>query len=255
MVRSKSPISLLVFSLAGVSLNLILSGGQVQAQMPDGRMLSEQTIAGVTFEPPNEGSLEHSQGGATRDSGYCPGDANLKSASESVLPLMPANSQQGFTVSDRPTFFIYVPETSAEEIFFILKDENEDYYYQKSLTIPEKGGIVSVQIPEDAPALEIGQNYQWTFAIACQMPMRPDSPTISGWVQRVAANSVGITQMDSTPSLEMAQLYGSAGIWFDAVTTLAQLRDRQPEAYTATWEEFLSSVGLEAIASQPVIFP
>ena len=51
----------------------------------------------------------------------------------------------------------------------------------------------------------------------------------------------------------MAQLYGSAGVWFDALTTLALLRDQEPENYTAVWKEFLASVGLEAIASEPLM--
>lgn len=256
MVFNKSRVSLAILSVATVSLSLIPSGLSTQAQMPSGQMLEGQTIAGVTFEPPNEGTLDHSEGGATRDSGYCLNNNlnnNLKSG-QSVLPLMPENSQEGFTVSDRPTFFLYVPSTSAQEIFFILKDKNEDYYYQKSLTIPEADGIVRVQLPEDAPALEIGKNYQWNFVIACQMPVRPDSPRITGWVKRVEANSMGIDLVEQTPSIEMAQSYGSAGIWFDTVATLAQLRNQQPENYAATWEEFLSSVGLEDISTQPLIF-
>jgi hypothetical protein len=251
MVGNKFPVSLAILSVATVSFNLIPSGLSARAQVPSARMLESQTIAGVTFEPPNEGTLEHSQGGATRDSGYCPDDDRLKS-DQSVLPLVPGNYQQGFTVSDRPTFFVYLPSNSASQVFFILKDKNEDYYYQKTLTMPEAGGIARVQIPEDAPALEIGQNYQWSFVIACQMSVRPDSPTIAGWVKRVEPNSMGIS-VEQTPSLEMAQSYGTAGIWFDTVATLARLRDQQPENYTSTWEEFLSSVVLEAIASKPLV--
>jgi hypothetical protein len=251
MAGNKYRVSLTVLSLTTVSLNLILHGLPTQAQVSPGRMLEPQILAGVTFQPPGEETLERSQGGASRDSGYCPTDS--LSATQSMSPLMPNQTQQGLTVSARPTFFVYLPSNSAQQVFFTLKDKNEDYYYQKTLSIPETGGIISVQLPEDAPALEVGKDYQWAFVLACQMPPRPDSPSMTGWVKRVELSSVGITQIDPTPSLEMAQLYGSTGIWFDAVTTLAQLREQEPENYTAPWEEFLTSVGLEAIATKPLI--
>lgn len=251
MAENKSLVSLTVLSLTTVSLNLMLHGLPSQAQASPRRMLEPQILAGVTFQPPGEEILEQSQGGASRDSGYCSNDS--LSAAQSISPLMPIKTQQGMTVSERPTFFLYVPPTSAEEIFFILKDKNEDFYYQETLSIPENGGIITVQLSEDAPALEVNKNYQWTFVLACEMPPRPDSPSISGWVKRVEPSSVGITQIDSTPSLEMAEIYGSAGIWFDTLATLAQLREQQPEQYAATWEEFLTSVGLEAIATKPLI--
>jgi len=261
MAVNQSLISLAGFSLASFSLTTLLGGLPAQGQMSSGGAIEPQITAGVTFEPPGDETLKNSQGGATRDSGYCPIDSSTDSvnSARSVVPLMPKNRADGLTVSDRPTFFIYVPSGSAEQIFFTLKDQNEDYYYQKTVSVPESASIVSVQLPEDAPPLDVGKNYQWTFVVACQMPVRPDSPIVTGWVTRVTPDSVGLNlnstrhRVNATPSLEMAQLYGSAGVWFDALTTLALLRDQEPENYTAVWKEFLASVGLEAIASEPLM--
>jgi hypothetical protein len=260
MAVNQSLISLAGFSLVSFSLTTLLGGLPAQGQMSSGGAIEGQIIAGVTFEPPGEETLKNSQGGATRDSGYCPVDGSIDGVSspQSVVPLMPKNRSDGLTVSDHPTFFMYVSSGSAEQIFFTLKDQNEDYYYQKTVSVPEGASIVSVQLPEDAPPLEVGKNYQWTFVMACQMPVRPDSPIVTGWVKRVTPDSVGLNLnstlgVNPTPSLEMAQLYGSAGVWFDLVKTLADLRHQEPENYTAVWQEFLGSVGLEAIASEPLM--
>jgi hypothetical protein len=251
MTLNKSPIRLAGYSLASFSLIMLLGGLSAQAQMPSEAMIESQIIAQVTFEPPGNRTLDRSQGGATRDSGYCPTDS--LSSTQSVVPLMPQNSRQEFAVSDRPTFFMYVPSTSAQQIFFTLKDQTEDYYYQKMLSVPKGASIISIELPEDAPALEVGKNYRWTFALACQVPVGPDSPMVTGWVKRVSPSEVGLTQLDPTPSLETAKSYASAGVWFDALTTLARLRQQQPENYTATWEQFLTSAGLEAIATKPLM--
>ena len=253
MVWNKSAIYLAIFSVATLSLNLSPSKLPARAQVSSEENLENQVNPQVTFEPPGDTTLERSQGGASRDSGSCPNDR--LNSDRFLLPLMPGNSEQGFTVSDRPSFFVYVPSTSAEQIFFTLKDKNEEYYHQDTVTIPENGGIISIPLPKDADELEIGKNYQWTFVLACQIPMRPDSPMISGLVKRVEHQSVGIAEVDSTPSLEMAKLYGSAGIWFDTLKTLAQLRHQRPEDYTATWENFLNDVGLETISTKPLILP
>lgn len=251
MTLNKSPISLPGFSIAAFFLTMLLGGLSAQAQVTYRGMIESQIMAGVTFEPPGNRTLDRSQGGATRDSGYCPTDS--LSSAQAVVPLIPQNSREDLTVSDRPTFFMYVPSTSAQQIFFTLKDQTEDYYYQKMLPVPEGASIISIELPEDAPALEVGKNYRWTFALACQGLVGPNSPMVTGWVKRVSPIEVGLTQFDSTPSLEMAKSYASAGVWFDALTTLAWLRQQQPENYTATWEQFLTSAGLEAIATKPLI--
>lgn len=236
-------------------LGAFLGGLPAQGQTNSGRPLAGQVTAGVTFEPPGDETLRNSQGGATRNGGYCAIDSATadENSVRSMVPLMPQNLAEGLTVSARPTFFVYLPAGAAEQIFFTLKDQNEDYYYQKTLSVPEGASIVSFQLPEEAPPLELGKNYQWTFVVACQIPMRPDSPMVTGWVKRVSPQQVGLTQVDATPSVEMAKLYGSAGVWFDALTILAQLRQAQPENYLAVWKDFLGSVGLEAIASEPLI--
>jgi hypothetical protein len=216
--------------------------------------LSLSTVV-VRFTPPNppgDPTPTNTVGGGTRSGGACPQDS--APLAPSVTPLMPA-TRRGLTVAKHPTFFVYVPQTSAQKALFVLKDDKEDYYYQKIVSIPRTAGIVSFKLPSDAPAIEIGKSYQWFFIMICGERIRPDSPTVEGRIERIEPNPSLSRQLNTLLPLERAALYGKDGIWYDTLTTLAKLRRSQPNNVTlaANWQDLLTSVGLEAIATKPLL--
>lgn len=205
----------------------------------------------VKFDPPGPGKPKETAGGASRGNSCAQEQASVGGC---VTPLMPVN-QEGLTVTERPTFLVYVPETSAKQVFFRLVDESKTYQYQKKIALPGKGGIVSFKLPEDAPALEVGKNYQWTFILIGEQGLRPDSPGVQGEIRRVELNPALNSQLQQVSPLERAALYGKEGIWYETVGTLAELVRSQPmdKDLAETWQQLLSSVGLEAIAAQPLV--
>jgi len=155
----------------------------------------------------------------------------------------------GYTTAERPTFLAYIPETYAEEAFFSVQDDDGNQHYQATVPLPETPGVVSFSMPEEAPALEVGQTYHWFVVALCNQKLEPDSPLAIGSVQR--------TDRDAVPAgttLEEVEALAEAGIWYDTVAALAQLRQSQPEntAVSAAWQELLSSVELDAIAAAPL---
>lgn len=212
----------------------------------------------VKFDPPGPGKPKETAGGASRGNSCAQEHVGtvreLSALGGCVTPLMPVN-QEGLTVTERPTFLVYVPETSAKQVFFRLVDESKTYQYQKKIALPGKGGIVSFKLPEDAPALEVGKNYQWTFILIGEQGLRPDSPGVQGEIRRVELNPTLNSQLQQVSPIERAALYGKEGIWYETVGTLAELRRSQPldAALADNWKQLLSSVGLEAIAAQPIV--
>lgn len=258
MARQYSHLLFTLFSSASLSIcisfNLSLpTQGQVPSsnnhQTPSSRSVLQ--VAQVTFEPPGDGKPDNTAGGASRDGGTCFQDA-VEDVSVGVTPLMPATSQ-GLTVAERPTFFVYVPRTSAKKAFFSLKDKNEEYYYQTTLPLANTPGIVSVKLPADAPALQVGKTYQWSFVTICGENLAVDDPRAEGQIQRVEPNPALVGQIEKVSLLERAALYGSNGIWYDTLSNLAALKRSQPgnSTLTANWENLLKSVGLGAIATKP----
>lgn len=216
------------------------------------------------FQPPpgQNQSPTNTAGGASR--GQCPLDANA--GSEKIIPLMPAMllpevpmaDLVGLTTAANPTFYVYVPSGKTGSAMFSLKDAQNNDVYNTSLEIPQNGGIVAIKIPDSAGPLKVGQKYVWSFGIICTTETPEDfSPVVfvAGEVQRTEASPTMKSQLAEATLLKQAAIYAGKGIWFDAVATLAQLRQTQPEnsTITAQWEQLLGSVGLEAIASKPLV--
>ncbi|MEQ9234717.1 DUF928 domain-containing protein [Coleofasciculus sp. E2-BRE-01] len=245
-------ISFFVISLVGNILPI--EGLPVQAQeVTPGRTLASRSMVTVSFTPPPTGDPplpNNTEGGGTRDGG-CPQDA--KALEPTITPVMPA-TRQGLTVAERPTFFVYVPKTTAKQALFVLKDENEDYYYETTLPMPKQAGIISVKLPDEASKLEMGKTYHWSFLMICGAQVTPDSPGVQGVIKRIKPDGT-LNQLDGEPLLEQALQYGANGIWFDTLTTLAQLRQSNPQdsSFQVAWADLLKSVGLDAIATQPLV--
>lgn len=213
---------------------------------------NNRSIAIVTFDPPGDGQPDDSVGGASRDGGQCPQDR--LAANSPLTPLMPTTNY-GLTTAERPTFFVYIPQTSAQKVFFSLQDQTKTYHYQTILPITGKQGIVGFKLPDGAPPLQTGKSYQWSFAILCGNALRPDSPMVQGWVRRTELKPTVSSQLKQANSLQRAISYGKEGIWYDTLTSLAEAQRLQPQDPTlvASWEELLKSVGLEAIATKPLV--
>lgn len=251
LVSKQSLLHLIAFPLSLSVFSNLLAPVQAQTQSNPGSI-----IPVVSFEPPNDQqTLDDSRGGASRPTAVkCSQD---QAASPSMTPLTPGQ-KVGLTVAAHPTFFVYIPATSAQQAHFTLKDDNNRGVYQTLLPINNEGGVVGITLPEDKPALEIGKTYSWSVALICQ-PTQTDTPMVRGQVRRVELqagqmpNEINSMILEKA-ILEQAALYGKSGIWYDSINLLAQLRQRQPNNQTlaSNWVKLLDSVGLNAIANQPL---
>jgi hypothetical protein len=158
------------------------------------------------------------------------------------------------TTLEYPTFWFYVPYalTSDRPVEFVLQDEKDNYIYKTTFTAPgTPAGIISIPVPPTAAPLEIGKRYHWTFSIQD----RSNTVFVQGFVQRVALNLALKIQLKTATPQERIALYAANGIWYETLTNLAQLRRKNPQDATLNtdWVEFLHSVGLDYIATKPVV--
>jgi hypothetical protein len=209
------------------------------------------SAARVVFKPPGDRAPKTSAGGASRNDSTC-GIASDKPPGENVTPLLP-KSDIGLTLAEHPTIFIYVPETNAKAVFFSIKDVNNNNIYQDYLALPHKSGIIQVKLPISSPGLKADQRYKWSLAMICTSSLEPDSPFVSGWIHRV---NIGNT-LNNTKNLTLDSVIklAASGLWYDTLSALAELRRAQPnnQILTTSWQDLLNSVGLNAIADEPVI--
>ncbi len=233
---------------------LIAATAVVFTQLPlkaeESKNVSFKSFADA-FEPPMRDKPLATSGGASR------GEECLLEVEQSQIPLTPILPaiEQRLTVASHPTFLINLPPTSAKQVFFKIEDHNQDYEYTTILPITGKEGIIRVTLPPDAPALETGQEYQWFLALMCKGSLKPDSPMVQGSVTRVPVTIASSEQFTTMTQLQQAEIYAEAGIWYETISILAQLREEKPEdsKLFSIWEQVLSSVGLKNLAQAELV--
>ena len=231
--------------LQPIGLNLLLTALFAQSGMALEPMLaksdnySELSSQALNFKPPAEG--------APGDRG----DAGSRSPFDFMV-LVPRENI-GATATDYPTFWLYV-KTSIEKpipIELELRDRQDNTIYRTQFELTQGPGIVSVPLPENAPALKAGEKYYWYFSSFEYELYR------FGELQRVALSPKVEKQLANLTPKERIAVLANKGLWYETMTELAELRRTNPEdtELKAVWAELLADpdVDLERIVSQPVL--
>ena len=233
-------LAMAVFAIA-VTLSSLLTPMQA---VPAPILLSQN----VNFQPP-EVTAPGNRQGATHRGEACPKDL-------SIIPLIP-KSNDGLTLGESPTFFAYVSHSSTQVEFTLQANDEQGTEVYKTTFKVDKPGIVDVSIPamgDRQKSLEIGQQYQWSFSVACD-----DDPSgnyfVNGIVQRIEPQETLKNDLANADPMAKAIAYAKNGIWYETLATLAQMRRLAPDdsGLRAEWTQLLQSQGLESIADQPLV--
>lgn len=205
--------------------------------------------ASIRFNSPSIGAPGNREAGASRSAPCAASDRGL-------VALLP-ETNLGLTTQAYPTFFAYLPPSTATTAEFVLYHEGTDeLVYSTSFEITGDAGIASIQLPQQAGQmpLEVGESYYWYFTVVCDTADRSADMTVQGGVQRVAPDSSLLNQVQTAQPQEIPIIYAEAGIWHEALSTLVELSRANPDDPTvnANLDELLGSVGLGAIANEPL---
>ena len=92
--------------------------------------------------------------------------------------------------------------------------------------------------------------------LICGEDIEPDSPFVEGWIKRVAPKTSSISKANE-PNLELVKSLAKAGLWFDTMSSLVELRKSQPNnsELMKVWKTLLEDkhVGLTDFSEQPII--
>ncbi len=201
----------------------------------------------VNFKPPDVTAPENRQGGTHRG---CQLREGL-----SITPLIP-QSNIGLTLTESPTFFVYVSQPAAQVEFVLLNEDESEVIYESSLKI-DKSGIVGVSLSDKGKTknIEVGKRYVWSFALACDPQERSGDYIVKGWMQRIEPQPTLKSDLANPDPRVRAIAYAKNGIWYDTLATLAQMRRKAPDdaSLKAEWTQLLKSQKLESVADQPLV--
>jgi hypothetical protein len=191
------------------------------------------------------------------------------------LTALTPNNNVVTTVSGNPTLFWYVPKTEAKSAEFVLFDkvfdkdgEKLNEIYRTIVAVKGTPGIVKLSIPASV-SLERGKQYIWKFSVICESENGGGAPFVAGASENdggapFVAGAIERTELNwmeqrklaaAKEPLEKAEVYAEAEVWQETLSLMAQLRYERPYDFRVNnaWRELLSSVQLDAIASEPLV--
>ncbi|MBD2448398.1 DUF928 domain-containing protein [Nostoc sp. FACHB-152] len=195
-------------------------------------------------------------GGAKR--GSCP------QVQTELTALVPFNQERptvtnvwGLTTAAHPTFWFYVPYSQdfPYPVEFVLEDENANPIYQKAIALPKQPGIINISLPADTASLAVEQQYRWFFNVYCDKDKKSPPVYVEGVVKRVNLDPAIAQQLQKATLQQQFAIYAEHGIWHEAITTLAQMRQQSPKDPTleTQWQDLLASIRLSNVAKEPIL--
>ncbi len=167
-------------------------------------------------------------------------------------------SNIGLTVAESPTVFVYVSLNSIPIEFTVQADEGKETEVYTTTFKVYKPGIIEVSISEKGDrkkSLEVKKRYQWSFSVACDPDDRSLEYYVVGFVKRIEPQETLKKDLANPDPMARAIAYAKNGIWYDTLTTLAQMRRRSPDdaSLKSEWIQLLKSQKLEAVADKPLV--
>jgi hypothetical protein len=247
MIRSNLAIGLAAIITIGASISLLT----VRQDTSKAQNSKHKKKVSPPPKPPSRGVPGNRTVSASMSGNNC--ELNLVALApefkQYIDEKVSENSVWGQTIAAYPTFWFFVPTTaSSTKIEFSLQAGEEDIY-RTNIPTPQQSGIVGVKIPNSQQPLQLNRNYHWTLkAKVCDGTSTVNRVHVDGWVTRIQLPETIIRQ----DNLEM---YSANGIWYDAVTSLAQQRLQKPQDVwlEQDWSDLLNSVNLTKIAKQPLV--
>jgi hypothetical protein len=205
----------------------------------------------ITFKPPADDPKPQKTalGGRRTNDKKCLQDTEINTSQTGLTALVSLNGT-GSTTSTHPTFWIYLPETTASKIMLSVMEEQPNgaikHHGQTFFPIPLQSGLISLKLPDEAPSLEVGKTYKWAVILVCGKNPHPNDPVIEARIERI---NTSIPNQRENP-IKKAIWFGQQGIWYDFLESFVQVKQANPNNQSVTdWENTLQSLGLADLNS------
>ncbi len=157
----------------------------------------------------------------------------------------------GRTTEAHPTFWFYLPygTENLHSVQLVVNNE-QDIPLFEPIVVPiesQAPGLVSVQLPQSSPPLQIGQFYRWYIMLDC-MPEGGSDDFVDAFVQRVELAPEIAAKLGTASPLERIDILIANHAWYEAVSELYELQMRSPNdaGVRSKWSRLLETGGLSS---------
>jgi hypothetical protein len=263
MLTSQSVLSTLILSLLALGFAAIEQPASQAQFTPDDLV--------INFQPPGGNPVGGNSDGGSRGPGehFC----DLKEPALNFTPVLPLNKYV-VTSNENPKLYVYVPPTDVVGFDVELYRQTQDDWVALRTVegldrevIPsyyQDGGIFALDL-SNFEDLEVGEVYRWKLTVNCESngvmnyvmyPALEDPDTYIYPTIAMVEMETPPDDLQQQPSLKLASWYAQQGLWLEAVDTLAELKQTNPqdEVIEQQWNNLLTSphAQLDALIGQPI---
>ena len=180
-------------------------------------------------------------------------------------PLMALMTENQLTISQRPTFFFYIPEGVAGDVAKFRVETSDSLIYQEEFTLVGDDEILMLSLNRDSVqfSLEPETDYRWYFEIIGNRDEQNQDETqnipinaITGIIRLVDIDDYRLESPEELDSIGELDPYHNQGLWIEWVVGLTELQCDPPnrQAFNDKWLDFLTWIDeeLARLASQPL---
>ncbi|MDD5141073.1 MAG: DUF928 domain-containing protein [Verrucomicrobiales bacterium] len=163
-----------------------------------------------------------------------------------------APDDTGLTTQEQPSLFWYQskPAKARFELTLIEQDKTKPVL-RVDVERASNAGIQRLRLADHGVKLAPGVEYQWVIALVTDPDNRSSDLVASGFIKRIEPSpELKLKIAGATPET-LPAIYAGAGIWHDALGSLTDLIDSQPDNQALRTEraDLLRQVGLKAAAA------
>ena len=211
------------------------------AQMPIYKPRNE-SIAGhmPIYKPRKESTIHARLGGHSRGQG---------SEAPSLIALVP--DHVGFTIKNDTALCWHLSVQSSRPVTVTVADSQRVLpILETSLPPPMRAGIHCVHLRDYGVTLKEQEQYRWFVTLAVDQDHPSRDVVAGGMIERIPYDEACMLDMPcSARSCERGAVYryAASGLWYDAITCLLELidRDRDEQTLQKMLEALLKQSGIE----------
>jgi hypothetical protein len=192
------------------------------------------------YRPPLRGAPGGRVGGGTRGIGEI-----------LVTLFVLAPNHVGLTVQEQPNLYWYLSKSTSIPIEVTIIIEEAIYpLLEKRLLIPAESGIHTIRLKDFNISLSIGTQYRWFLAIVPEPNRRSRDIIAGGIIERIEPPEALHKKLIQGDKEAMGQIFAEEGIWYDAIATLSELIETNPDDTVLREQRatLLEQVGLSEVA-------
>jgi hypothetical protein len=171
------------------------------------------------------------------------------------------------TLSSHPTLWVHLASMpkNAQAQFTLQTANGREELLNTRFPLTAQTGILGVRLPKTSPGLKVGETYLWQMKVQCGSRESESDPIIGSWVQRIQLNQMKPTPdfdpkplvqaLALAPASDQPALYAELGIWQDAVTTLIDLQQKQPnnQELKDDWRSLLQEAQMGELTNSRIL--